>query len=102
MRRLYLIDNWASIFAECEHKDDAFRMWKEMLLNNEWRGGYLNVVILLDNKIEYEVEDWDITYYIWDEEIPVESYIKKGIIEVCGLQFDSITELKKLLFINLG
>lgn len=102
MRRLYIIDNLAWIFAECENKDDAFRMWKEMLLNNEWRSWYLDIVILLDDKIEYEVSDWEVVYYIWSKEIDTDDYIKKGVIEVGTFEFKNTIDLKKLLYINIA
>jgi len=101
MRRLYRIYNGWELFAECENKEDAFRMWKEMFLNNEWRVWYVDITILLDSKIEYETNSWEFTYYIKGKEIEPEEYIKKGVIEVWSFEIDSLTNLKKLLYINL-
>lgn len=101
MRRLYILYDWGTLFAECENKEEAFRLGKEMFLNNKWRVWYVDIIILLDSKIECDVTNWEFTYYIKDKEIAPKDYIKKGVIEVWTFEIGSITDLKKLLYINL-
>ena len=94
---LYVLDTGTEPFAECKTKEDAYRMWCE-LLENCWDHGYLWIYFLYNDNIEYYCDAYEICFAIDWEELSQWEWGKHWIKKIWDLNFGNKKELKTILF----
>lgn len=94
MRNLYIVETDRGIRAECRVKKCA-ELQAEEYLNNYWWTVYLYHYIIENQDIEFQVEDWELCFYLDNSPIYEEQRkenwiwrwllktIKKPIQELC-------------------
>ena len=68
LKSLYVVETWRWVRAECKKRKDAEQQANEYL-SNFWWEIWLYHYIIENPDIRYQVEDWELDFYIDDDYI---------------------------------